>query len=170
LNGFAALPKPSQREVRARLQHILDPGNGISIPSTATESIQHVAMHLPIRVSEFTDFSCSKDHVLNAGEAITKTRKLPPGFLHFPVGYAGRSSSIIVSGTPLRRPLGQYRDENTGNVIYGPTRQLDYELEIACIIGEPLLYGGIITAADAEDHIFGLVLLNDWSGISRPLE
>lgn len=152
------------------MQHILDPNSGISIPPTATEGIQHVTMHLPIRVSEFTDFSCSKDHVLNASEVMTGTRKAPPGFLHFPVGYAGRSSSIIVSGTPIRRPLGQYRDGNTGNVIYGPTRQLDYELEIACIVGQPLPYGSSITAVDAEDHIFGLVLLNDWSGKCRSLK
>jgi len=171
LNSFAALPKSAQREVRVRLQHVLHPENGISVPSSAIANVDNVKMHLPMTFSEFTDFSCSKDHVLNAGEAIGMGRKLPPGFLHFPIGYAGRVSSIVVSGTPIARPLGQFRTGSSGDVTYGPTQQLDYELEIACIVGKPLPHGQRVSAADAEEHIFGLVLLNDWScrfSINRP--
>lgn len=92
-----------------------------------------------------------------------KKRFLPPGFLHFPVGYTGRTSSIAVSGTPCIRPWGQFRDKN-GDVVYGATQQLDYELEVACIIGKSIERGQRVNAENADDHIFGLVLLNDWSG------
>ena len=164
LNEFAALGRSAQHETRLALQSLLDPKYGCSnISSKARISASDAQMHLPIAVADFTDFSCSKDHVLNAGEAIQGVRKLPPGFLHFPVGYSGRSSSIVVSGTPITRPLGQYRDE-CGCVVFKATRQLDFELEVACIIGKPSKFGVPVRIEDAEEHIFGLVLLNDWSG------
>ena len=94
-----------------------------------------------------------------------KKRFLPPGFLHFPIGYSGRTSSIVVSGTPIVRPKGQFRD-TTGDVVYGASEQLDYELELACIVGKPSKWGTSVPIKDAEEHIFGLVLLNDWSGKS----
>jgi len=119
-------------------------------------------MHLPVKVEAFTDFSCSKEHVLNAGEAVFNKREMPPGFLHFPVGYAGRASSIVVSGTPIRRPHGQFR--SNGEVIFGPSQAVDYELEVGCVIGKPSKLGDRVSLEDAEDHIFGLVLINDWSG------
>ncbi|KAK0122192.1 hypothetical protein ONS95_010449 [Cadophora gregata] len=160
LNTFAALPKPIQKQTRNLFQELLkDPKN---LPSGSTAAIQDVTMHLPVSIGDFTDFSCSKEHVLNAGEAIMKKRFLPPGFLHFPVGYTGRSSSIIVSGTPVMRPRGQYRDAK-GEVVYSASQQLDYELEVGCIVGKPNALGDSIAVSDADEHIFGLVLLNDWS-------
>lgn len=126
-------------------------------------------MHLPVSSRDFTDFSCSKDHVLNAGEAIQKKRYLPPGFLHFPIGYSGRTSSLIVSGTSFVRPKGQFRNAQ-GSIEYGPTKQLDYELELACIIGKPTKLGETVASRDAADHIFGYVLINDWSGKSTLIE
>jgi fumarylacetoacetase len=116
-----------------------------------------------LSIGDFTDFSCSRDHVLNAGEAVFKKRELPPGFEHFPIGYHGRSSTIVVSDTPIVRPRGQYRDPE-GNVIFGPTKRLDYELEVAAVIGKPSKFGEPVRIDDADDHIFGLILLNDWSG------
>jgi fumarylacetoacetase len=99
-------------------------------------------MDLPVSIGDFTDFSCSKDHVISAGEAIMKKRPLPPGFLHFPIGYTSRASSTVVSGTPITRPKGQFRDANKGGeVVFAPTRELDYELEVACIIGKPSQLG-----------------------------
>lgn len=99
-------------------------------------------MYLPVSIGDFIDFSCSKDHVLNAGEAIMKKRSLPPGFLQFPIGYAGLTSSIVISGTPVTRPKGQFRDpEKGGEVIFAPTRELDDELEVACIVGKPSQLG-----------------------------
>ncbi|KAH7370644.1 fumarylacetoacetase [Rhexocercosporidium sp. MPI-PUGE-AT-0058] len=160
LNTFAALPKSTQKQSRALLQDLLK--KPTDLPSGSTASIQDVTMHLPVSIGDFTDFSCSKEHVLNAGEAIMKKRFLPPGFLHFPVGYTGRASSIIPSGTAVTRPRGQFRNAQ-GEVVYGPTEQLDYELEVGCIVGKPSVLGDSIAVKDADDHIFGLVLLNDWS-------
>lgn len=114
-------------------------------------------------VGDFTDFSCSKDHLLNGSEAIANVRSLPPAFLKFPISYNGPTSSIVVSETPIRRPRGQFRVGD--DVVYGATKELDYELEVACIIGRPTAMGDIVSLKDAEDHIFGLVLLNDWSGL-----
>ena len=126
-------------------------------------------MYMPVHVGDFTDFSCSAEHVVNAGEAVFGERKMPPGFPHFPLGYGGRSSSIVVSGNPVKRPLGQYRSKTEkGKVVFGPCQDLDYELELGCIIGKSAKMGEIVTAAQADDHIFGVVLLNDWSGEYRP--
>ena len=117
-------------------------------------------------VGDFTDFACSKEHLLNSSEAIYNVRRLPPGFLRFPISYTGRTSSIIVSGTPIRRPLGQFRGAGDDEVVYGATRELDYELEVACIVGRPTALGDTVSLQDAEEHLFGLVLMNDWSGPS----
>lgn len=162
LNNFAALPKSVHRQTRAILQTLLDKDIGF-LPATSTVAIQDATMHLPMSSRDFTDFSCSKDHVLNAGEAIMKKRFLPPGFLYFPVGYTARTSSVVVSGTPIVRPKGQFRD-TLGKVVYEPTKQMDYELEVACIIGKPSQLTRPVQISDADEHIFGLVLLNDWSG------
>lgn len=117
--------------------------------------------HLPVTVGDFSDFSCSRDHVLNAGEAVMGVRQLPPGFLHFPVGYGGRCSSILAPGTFVRRPLGQFRSPE--GVTFGPSRAVDFELEVAVIVGKPSAFGEPINIKQAEDHIFGFLLLNDWS-------
>ncbi|CZR68749.1 related to fumarylacetoacetate hydrolase family protein [Phialocephala subalpina] len=161
LNEFASLPRAERRGFRSiLLQTLRDHRDEISL--ACVEHIDNVKMHLPIKVGEFSDFSCSKSHQLNCSEAVFGTAKLPPGFLHFPPGYAGRASSIVVSGTPIRRPKGQYRGED-GKATYGKTKELDYELEMACIIGEGSQQGESIPASRALDHVFGMVLLNDWS-------
>jgi fumarylacetoacetase len=120
---------------------------------------------LPLSIGDFTDFSCSLNHVLNASEAVFGKREAPPGFHHFPVGYTARTSSIVVSGTSITRPKGQFRDSD-GSVVYGPTRKLDHELELAAVIGKPSRLGESVKVGDVEEYIFGLVLLNDWSGMS----
>ena len=165
MNDFAALGRPASRSVRAAIQRAFAPTSGYTLPPAAVISIAQAELHMPVHVGDFTDFSCSRDHVLNAGEAIFGKRVLPPGFPHFPLGYGGRSSSIVPSGTPIRRPLGQYRSKTDPGVVeFGPSQELDYELELGCIIGEPVKMGDIPTAADADDQLLGAVLLNDWRG------
>lgn len=122
-------------------------------------------MHLPIYVGDFADFSCSLSHVLNASEAVTGVRSEPPGFRHFPIGYCGRASSVVASGTTIRRPLGQFRSAD-GGVTFGASRAVDFELEVACVIGKPSAFGAPISVEDAEEHMFGFVALNDWSGMA----
>ncbi|KAH7402670.1 hypothetical protein BKA66DRAFT_480691 [Pyrenochaeta sp. MPI-SDFR-AT-0127] len=161
LNTFAALPKNVQSQVRSAIQKSYESG----LHTDHSENIKNVSLHLPVRIGDFTDYSASANHVLNAGEAILGVRSIPPAFHKYPVGYAGRCSSITVSGTPLARPLGQFVDYSTPdkNIIFGPSRALDYELEIGAIVGRPVLPGTHLSAKDADEHIFGLVLVNDWS-------
>ena len=165
LNDFAALGRECTTSVRTAIQQAFKPDSNYKPPSHAVIPVSQVKMHMPVHVGDFTDFSCSEDHVVNAGEAVFGKRAVPPGFPHYPLGYGGRSSSIVISETPVQRPLGQYRSKiEQGNVLFGPCQDLDYELELACIIGKPVKMGDIATAADADEHIFGVVLLNDWSG------
>ncbi|KAF2796697.1 fumarylacetoacetase [Melanomma pulvis-pyrius CBS 109.77] len=161
LNAFAALPRKERQTFRSVLQRALKEQIS-SIPTECIEHIDNVKMHLPIKVGEFTDFSCSKEHQYNSSEVGLGTRRLPPSFANYPPAYAGRASSIVVSGTPIKRPKGQYRNDK-GEAIYEPTQALDYELELACIIGKPSKLGEPVPASQALDHIFGIVLLNDWS-------
>lgn len=168
LNDFAALPRAVHQAVRERLQQLL---KSSGIASTAIEPISAVTMHLPVQCSDFSDFSCSSDHVENASEAMTGNRSHPPAFFHQPVGYAGRCSSLDVSGTSQVRPLGQYWSGKPGNseIVFGPSKRMDYELELGAIIGKPLPRRQRLLAKDAAEHIFGFVLVNDWSGKSSIL-
>jgi len=125
--------------------------------------IDDVQMHLPVRIGDFTDFACSKEHLVGAQRAIFGDDVLPPAALHQPIGYNGRASTVVVSGTPIVRPHGQFFDEGDA-VGFGPSRQVDYELEVGCIIGKPSEFGEPVKMEDTDEHIFGFVLLNDWSG------
>ena len=165
LNDFAALGREYTTSVRNAIQQAFKPDSSYKPPLHAVIPVSQAKMHIPVHVGDFTDFSCSEDHVVNAGEAVFGKRAVPPGFPHYPLGYGGRSSSIVISETPVQRPLGQYRSKiEEGSVLFGPCQDLDYELELACIIGKPVRMGDIATAADADEHIFGVALLNDWSG------
>lgn len=125
--------------------------------------VDQVQMHLPVQINGFTDFSCSTAHMSNAAEALNGTRTLPPGMLRFPIGYNGRPSTVVVSGTPVIRPYGQYYGASAEEILFGPTQSLDFELEVACVIGKPSKIGERISVKNADDHIFGIVLMNDWS-------
>ncbi|SMR55831.1 unnamed protein product [Zymoseptoria tritici ST99CH_3D1] len=164
LNDFAALPRKIHQEVRRRIQQLLaqDPSQ---LPVNALEHISAVQMALPVRSGDFTDFSCSADHVLNASEAMTGSRSHPPSFYHQPVGYAGRCSSLDISGSAQERPLGQFWAGKPGNseIVFGPSRCMDYELEVGALVGKPLGRRERLLAKDAAEHIFGFVLVNDWS-------
>ncbi|KAK0254063.1 hypothetical protein B0A54_05469 [Friedmanniomyces endolithicus] len=166
LNAFAALPNATHRAVRERLQSVIREDEELqSLPTGTVEPIGAVTMHLPVGTGDFTDMSCSTHHAQNASEAMTGKRLLPPAFLHMPIGYAGRCSSLDISGTPVERPLGQYWTGKPGesDVVFGPCKKMDYELELAAVIGKPLQRKQRLLASQAEEHIFGYVLLNDWS-------
>ena len=121
-------------------------------------------MHLPVQVGDYTDFYSSEDHARNVGKMFRDPENaLLPNWKHMPVGYHGRASSIVVSGTPIRRPSGQTRPDDNAPPVFGPSRLLDFELEMAFVThgGKPL--GESISTAEADDFIFGLALFNDWS-------
>lgn len=168
LNALAALGRSAHREIRTALQTILS-GEMTDKLSACRVTVVNAIMHLPVLIGDFTDFSCSVNHALNAGEAVTGNRALPPGFLHFPIGYGGRSSSIVVSGGEILRPWGHFRQARGTNgaepeVVYAPSRATDFELEVACVVGKPATPGRMVKAEEAGEHVFGFVLLNDWSG------
>jgi fumarylacetoacetase len=159
----------SVRGLRARLSELLRLYNAeLRDDSTLREDAllppEQVTMHLPVTVGDYTDFYSSRDHATNVGTMFRDpANALLPNWLHLPVGYHGRASSIIPSGVPVRRPMGQTRPDTDAPPMFGPTKQLDFELEVAFITyaGKPL--GERISTAEAEDHILGLVLFNDWS-------
>jgi fumarylacetoacetase len=163
LNDLAALPRSIHQSLRTEIQSLL---KSSSIPGSALEPLSAVRMHLPVRSPDFTDFSCSADHVLNASEAMTGSRSHPPSFYHQPVGYAGRCSSLDVSGSAQERPLGQFWAGKPGEseIVFGASRRMDYELEVGVIVGRPTQRRERVSAKDAGEHVFGFVLVNDWSG------
>lgn len=159
LNTFAALPRRTICAVRAQITKLFDHDFFDEplrhLPAGSHFPSKSVRMHLPLQIGDFTDFSVSKSHNLRAGEAILGKSFLPPGFLHFPLGYGGRASSIVVSGTDIERPLGQMWDAKK-DVVFGPSRAVDYELEVAAIVGKPVRMGERVSAKDADEHIFGV--------------
>jgi len=119
-------------------------------------------MHMPFAVSEYTDFYAGKNHAVNVGTMFRGAENaLPPNWLHIPIGYNGRASSVVVSGTEVRRPWGQLKSPDHDKPAFLPSRRFDIELEMGAIVGTPS--DGPITVQEADDHIFGYVLLNDWS-------
>ncbi|KAI8625327.1 fumarylacetoacetase [Xylariaceae sp. FL1651] len=158
LNALAATSKAELKQLRASIQKSL---GDQAVVSQHGKNADSVTLHLPIAVAGFTDYSCSKEHGENASLALFGKSVVPPSFPHCPMGYSGRPSSIVVSGTSIRRPCGLYRVGDS--VKYGACEALDYELEMACIIGKPSKLGEHVPLKDADEHIFGLVLLNDWS-------
>lgn len=119
-------------------------------------------LHLPIRVTEYTDFYASKNHAFNVGVLFRGPENaLPPQWTHMPIGYNGRASSVVVSGTPIRRPMGQLKGD--AGPVWGPCQRLDLELELGAIVGADSQMGERLSVEAAEAAIFGYVLLNDWS-------
>ena len=149
--------------LRTRLTELLAEGS----PDQAELSDMLVAqsdadMHLPFLVSEFTDFYASKNHATNVGTMFRGAENaLPPNWLHIPIGYNGRASSVVVSGTDIRRPWGQLKGPNDDAPRWAPSARFDLELEMGAIVGT--FSDAPVTVAEADDMIFGYVLLNDWS-------
>lgn len=166
LNSFIALGKKITNQVRLDLADLLDSSNTTSQTNVQAclVSMSESTMHLPVQVGDYTDFFSSRDHATNTGKMFRDpANALLPNWLHIPVGYHGRASSIVVSGTNYHRPKGQTKPVETEPPIYGASKRLDFELEVAFIIGKETELGQSITTQNAEDHIFGLTLFNDLS-------
>ena len=119
-------------------------------------------LHMPFLVSEYTDFYAGRNHAFNVGTMFRDPENaLPPNWLHIPIGYNGRASSVVVSGTDVQRPLGQLKGPNDDAPRFGPSQRFDFELEMGAIVGRASQ--GMVSVAEADDMIFGYVLLNDWS-------
>ncbi|KYQ92618.1 fumarylacetoacetase [Tieghemostelium lacteum] len=169
LNSFMGLGKPAWREARNTLQSLLSSENPtIRDNKTFRERIFHsiftVIMLLPAKIGDYTDFYASKEHATNVGIMFRgKENALMPNWVHLPVGYHGRSSSVVVSGTNLKRPCGQSKNDADVLPFFTASKTLDFELEMGAFVGTGNDLGQPITVQNAKDHIFGLVLLNDWS-------
>jgi fumarylacetoacetase len=126
--------------------------------------MEEATLQLPVQIGDYTDFYSSKEHATNVGTMFRDPNNaLLPNWLHIPVGYHGRASSIVVSGTPVVRPKGQTRPNDAEAPVFGPSRQLDFELETAFVTFEGKPLGETISTSEAEDFIFGMCLFNDWS-------
>lgn len=168
LNDFMALGKKLTNHVRIKLQEALKKDGFLDseqfIQSDMFIHWNEVEMLLPINVGDYTDFYSSREHATNVGTMFRGAdNALMPNWLHLPVGYHGRASSIVVSGTPIKRPKGQMKRPDLENPHFGPTQQLDFELEVAFVIGKNSVQGDSVSTSEAEDYIFGLMLFNDWS-------
>ncbi|MCF8258630.1 MAG: fumarylacetoacetase [Flavobacteriales bacterium] len=169
LNGYIALGKIVWTATRQRLIQLLSLGNSElrgneNLLKKCLFAQRDVIMHLPVQVGDYTDFYSSREHATNVGTMFRDpANALLPNWLHLPVGYHGRASSIVISGTPFHRPKGQTMADDATAPTFGPTRLLDFELEMAFIIGQPNALGEPVSVEKAEDHIFGMVLFNDWS-------
>ena len=121
-------------------------------------------MHLPFNVAEYTDFYAGRQHAFNVGSMFRGPENaLPPNWLHIPIGYNGRASTVVVSGTDIHRPMGQTRAPDSEMPVFGPCKRLDIELELGAVVGLPSKMGHPVSVDEADTMIFGYVLLNDWS-------
>jgi len=169
LNAFLALGRPAWRKAREVLQHLLAADiatlrDDTKLRARVFHAQKDVAMQLPARIGDYTDFYSSYHHAHNVGTMLRGPENaLMPNWKWLPVAYHGRASSIVVSGTDVRRPHGQTKAPDAATPTFGPSRSFDYELETAFLIGPGNALGERIPIERATDHIFGLVLMNDWS-------
>ncbi len=169
LNKFMAAGKSVRKEVRKIIQDLVCGKNPLiknseDFKNRFLSETQKVKMLLPVETGDYTDFYSSREHATNVGIMFRgKENALMPNWLHLPVGYHGRASSIIESGIDIKRPKGQTRPDSNLPPQYGPTKQLDFELEMGFYIGTGNNLGESIKTKDAFEHIWGMVIVNDWS-------
>ncbi len=150
LSGFLASDSPAYRDNRRLAERIL-------VPMADAELL------LPAQIGDYTDFYASVYHATNVGSMFRPDNPLLPNYKWVPIGYHGRASSIVPSGTPVRRPRGQLKDPNAEAPVFAPSRALDYEMEVGCFVGPGNALGDSVPVGAAEKHLFGLCLVNDWS-------
>lgn len=166
LNDFIGLGKAVHQLVGHKVKALL--ANDAAALTNVQEPIffpeSKAKMHLPVCIGDYTDFYAGIHHAENVGRIFRPDGPpLPPNYKHMPVAYHGRASSIVVSGTPIRRPTGQFLEADEKTPVLEPTQKLDFELELGLIIGKQSALGDSVSVADAEDYIFGITLFNDWS-------
>ena len=161
LNEFMALGRAVHKRARPQVQAFVENSQRLD---EAVADPEAVTFHLPVRIGDYTDFYSSLEHATNVGKLFRDPENaLLPNWRHLPVGYHGRASSIVVSGTPIRRPYGQVKTNAMDAPAFRPSNRLDFELEMGFVIGKDSVLGEPVPVADAEEYVFGLVLFNDWS-------
>jgi fumarylacetoacetase len=168
LNALMAAGREDQGTLRHAVAQLLD-ANGTATKEKRRDARGHLTpmaecdLLLPADIRDYTDFYASVEHASTVGALFRPDNPLLPNYRYVPIGYHGRASSIVVSGTPIRRPAGQTRPDPNAAPVFGPTRRLDYELELAAFVGAGNLLGERILIDEAEESVFGVALLNDWS-------
>ncbi|QWG23819.1 fumarylacetoacetase [Bradyrhizobium sediminis] len=169
LNAFMALGPKVWSRTRARISELLRHDNpqlrdNKILRASALMPMADTRLHLPIAVAGYTDFYSSKEHATNVGVMFRgKDNALQPNWLHMPIAYNGRASTVVVSGTKVRRPRGQLKPPSAEVPSFGPCKRLDFELEMGVVVGQSSVMGEMLTEKQAEAMIFGFVMLNDWS-------
>ena len=168
LNEFIELGKPVTNAVRLKIQELLLEGSSLSHDEKTIEEcfydLDKIQMMMPLHVQNYTDFYSSIEHATNVGKMFRDpANALLPNWKHLPVGYHGRASSIVVSGINFHRPKGQMKPADAEKPIFGASKQLDFELEMAFVLNKNTEIGESISTQEAEDAIFGMVIFNDWS-------
>src|SRR5436305_1145600 len=169
LNLFLSLGRPAWRKTREILQHLLSAETAtlrddVRLREKVFHSQKDVVMKLPARIGNYTDFYSSYHHAHNVGTMLRGPENaLMRNWKWLPVAYHGRASSVVISGADVRRPQGQIKPPDASAPIFSPTKSLDYELEMAFLIGPRNSLGEPVPIDRAVDHVFGLVLMNDWS-------
>src|SRR6201990_1977480 len=169
LNPFMALGPKVWSGTRARISELLrqdhpELRDNEKLRKRALVPMADVKLRLPFAVSGYTDFYSSKEHATNVGVMFCgKDKALQPNWLHMPIGYNGRASTVVVSGTKVRRPRGQLKPPTAEVPSFGACKRLDFELEMGFVVGQPSKMGEMLTEKQAEEMIFGFVILNDWS-------
>ena len=166
LNRLLSLGPEAWASLRRRVSELLREDRRRSFQSRVTPclvSMTEAVLELPMAIGDYTDFYASIFHATNVGSMMRPDEPLLPNYKYVPIGYHGRASSVVPSGTPVRRPTGQAKPESSAEPIVGPSRRLDYELEVGFVIGPGNPLGTSIPVDDAERHLFGVCLVNDWS-------
>ena len=167
LNALMALGQTHWRALRRELHELLRADESYSSRQGAVGKhllpISMVRMVVPVEIGDYTDFYASMYHATNVGKMFRPDNPLLPNYKYIPIGYHGRASSIVISGTPVRRPSGQTRPDANAPPEFGPSRQLDYELEVGFYVGPGNALGKPVPIEEAPANIFGLSLVNDWS-------
>jgi fumarylacetoacetase len=169
VNAFLALGRPAWRKAREIVQHLLSSEtptlrDDAKLRARVFHAQKDVLMKLPVRIGNYTDFYSSYHHAHNVGTMLRGAENaLMPNWKWLPVAYHGRASSVVISGTDVRRPSGQTKPPDASAPVFGPSKSLDYELEMAFLIGPGNSLGDPVPIDRAAEHIFGLVLMNDWS-------
>jgi fumarylacetoacetase len=160
LNAFMARGPAAWADTRSRIVRLLS-GVDAEAPLHPLDEVQ---LLLPFAVADYVDFWSSIEHASNSGRIFRPgSDPLPPNWRHMPIGYHGRSGTVVVSGTPVRRPAGQSRPDRDAEPVHGPSAKLDVELELGFVVGTPSPHGEPVPVGRALEHVFGVVLLNDWS-------
>ena len=159
MNSAMALPKSERVELRRKIGALLEAGS----PERPLMPASSVELLLPCEIGDYTDFYASIHHASNVGSMFRPDNPLMPNYKWLPVAYHGRASSVVVSGTAIRRPRGQTVETPGASPVFGPSRRLDYEVELGAFLGPGNPMGQPIPPDKASDHIFGVCLLNDWS-------